>query len=177
MTKSLLRIFISHPWSITVVLLETGADSKKSKNMSIFKFKSRWPQDKVGKTIERFWNWCQPRIRRSVIPNYITSCVIVYVRCYIASKKACIPVVFHMRWYACLIIGDWLCYLFFSYQIVEEMFCNQNCCLYWRFKSIRFTQWSRFGSQTIIANVQYGHNHTVWFRSLCRFLVLNGNLN
>ena len=35
MTKSLLRIFISHPWSITVVLLETGADSKKSKNMSI----------------------------------------------------------------------------------------------------------------------------------------------
>jgi len=165
MTKSLLRIFISHPWSITVVLLETGADSKKSKNMSIFKFKSRWPQDKIGKTIERFWIWCQPRIRRSVIPNYITSCVIVYVQCYNASKK--VPVVLHMRWKPYF---QWLLPVF-PYQIFKEMSYNQNGCLYWRFKSMRFTQWSRFGSQTKITIIQYGHNHTVWFRSLCRFVV------
>ena len=123
MTKSLLRIFISHPWSITVVLLETGADSKKSKNMSIFKFKSRWPQDKVGKTIERFWNWCQPRIRRSVIPNYITSCVIVYVQCYNASKKARLPVVLHMRWLASLIIGD--CYLFSHIKFLKKCYATK----------------------------------------------------
>ena len=123
MTKSLLRIFISHPWSITVVLLETGADSKKSKNMSIFKFKCRWPQDKVGKTIGRFWNWCQPRIRRSIIPNYVTCCVIVYVQCYNASKKACIPVVLHMR--ASLIIDDWLWYLFSHIKFLKKCYATK----------------------------------------------------
>ena len=121
MTKSLLRIFISHPWSITVVLLETGADSKKSKNMSIFKFKSRWPQEKVGKIIERFWNWCQP-VSNTQLHHQLCNSLCSFLQC----KQNCLytsSVAYEML---SKLYHRWLIMLpVFSYQIFEKIYATK----------------------------------------------------